>query len=44
MTIVTQFLNSHEDIKIFDEIDLIQVGRGGSVIGTLQAFLVDRGG
>jgi hypothetical protein len=44
MTIVTQFLNHHEDIKIFDEIDLIQVGRfGGSVMTTLQAFLVDRG-
>jgi hypothetical protein len=44
MTIVTQFLNRHEDIKIFDEIDLIQVGRFGEpVIGTLRAFLVDRG-
>ena len=43
MTIVTQFLNCHEDIKIFDEIDLIQVGRSVSVIGTLHAFLVDRG-
>jgi hypothetical protein len=44
MTIVTQFLNHHDDIKVFDEIDLIQVGRHGeSVIGTLQAFLVDRG-
>ncbi len=44
MTIVTQFLNHHADIEIFDEIDLIQVGRyGESVIGTLQAFLVDRG-
>ena len=29
MTIVTQFLNHHEDIKIFDEIDLIQVESGG---------------
>jgi hypothetical protein len=44
MTIVTQVLNCHDDIKIFDEIDLIQVGRfGASVIGTLQAFLADRG-
>lgn len=44
MTLVTQFLNHHEDIKIFDEIDLIQVGKfGQSVIGTLQAFLLDRG-
>lgn len=44
ITIVTQFLNDHEDIKIFDEIDLIQVGRyGDSVIGTLQAFLLERG-
>lgn len=45
MTIVTQFLNHHEDIKIFDEIDLIQVGRlDESVIGTLAAFLLERGG
>lgn len=44
MTIVTQFLNHHDDIKIFDEIDLIQVTRfGGSVMGTLHAFLLDRG-
>src|SRR5262245_5294933 len=44
MTIVTQFLNHHDDIKIFDEIDLIQVGRhGASAVGTLQAFLVERG-
>ncbi|OBG78986.1 hypothetical protein A9X03_23720 [Mycobacterium sp. E1715] len=44
ITIVTQFLNDHEDIKIFDEIDLIQVGRyGDSMIGTLQAFLLERG-
>lgn len=43
-TIVTQFLNHHEDIRIFDEIDLIQAGRyGESVMGTLHAFLVDRG-
>lgn len=41
---VTQFLNHHEDIKIFDEIDLIQVGRfGRSVVGTLHAFLAERG-
>jgi hypothetical protein len=44
LTIVTQFLNHHEDIKIFDEIDLIQINRsGGSVVGTLAAFLLDRG-
>jgi hypothetical protein len=44
LTLVTQFLNYHEDIRIFDEIDLIQVGKfGQSVIGTLQAFLLDRG-
>lgn len=44
MTIVAQFLNHHDDIKLFDEIDLIQVGRyGESVIGTLHAFLVERG-
>ncbi len=43
-TIVTQYLNSHDNITIFDEIDLIQVSRSGSsVVGTLQAFLVDRG-
>ncbi|MHA7652225.1 sulfotransferase family protein [Mycobacterium sp. ML4] len=43
-TIVTQYLNSHDDITIFDEIDLIQVSRSGSsVVGTLQAFLIDRG-
>lgn len=44
LTIVTQFLNQHEDIKIFDEIDLIQIDRSGeSVVGTLAAFLLDRG-
>jgi Sulfotransferase family len=44
LTIVTQFLNHHEDIKIFDEIDLVQIGRSsGSVVGTLAAFLLDRG-
>lgn len=44
MTIVTQFLNHHDDVKIFDEIDLIQVARfGEAVMGTLQAFLVHRG-
>lgn len=42
MTIVTQFLNSHEDIKIFDEINLTQFNRG-SVTGTLGAFLLERG-
>ncbi|WP_131829094.1 sulfotransferase family protein [Mycobacterium numidiamassiliense] len=42
MTIVTQFLNHHHDIKIFDEIDLIQVNRG-PVSGTLAAFLLERG-
>lgn len=42
MTIVTQFLNHHDDIKIFDEIDLIQVNRG-PVSGTLAAFLLERG-
>ena len=42
-TIVTQFLNHHGDIKIFDEIDLIQVGDfGETVVGKLQAFLQDR--
>lgn len=41
---VTQFLNRHHDIKVFDEIDLIQVGRfGGAVVGTLHAFLAERG-
>ena len=44
MTIVTQFLNHHEDVKIFDEIDLIQAAQfGESVIGTLGAFLLERG-
>ncbi len=44
LTIVTQFLNRHEDIKIFDEIDLEQVNRcDGSVVGTLAAFLLERG-
>jgi hypothetical protein len=44
LTIVTQFLNHHEDIKIFDEIDLIQIDRPGElVVGTLAAFLLDRG-
>jgi len=42
MTIVTQFLNHHDDIKIFDEIDLIQINRG-PVSGTLAAFLHERG-
>ncbi|CDO86035.1 hypothetical protein AWC29_28770 [Mycobacterium triplex] len=43
MTIVTQFLNHHEDIKIFDEIDLIEIDRsGGPVVGTLAAFLLER--
>jgi hypothetical protein len=43
LTIVTQFLNHHEDIKVFDEIDLIQVNQsGGSVVGTLAAFLLER--
>lgn len=44
LTIVTQFLNHHEDIKIFDEIDLDQINRSGeSVVGTLAAFLLERG-
>jgi hypothetical protein len=44
LTIVTQFLNRHEDIKIFDEIDLVQVYRSGaSVVGTLAAFLLEQG-
>lgn len=44
MTIVTQLLNHHDDIKVFDEIDLMQVGRfGESAIGTLNAFLLERG-
>lgn len=43
-TIVAQYLNSHERIRIFDEIELMQVGRcGSSVLGTLRAFLTDRG-
>lgn len=42
MTIVTQFLNHQDDIKVFDEIDLLQVDRG-PVVGTLAAFLLERG-
>ncbi|CQD02521.1 Sulfotransferase domain protein [Mycobacterium lentiflavum] len=43
LTIVTQFLNDHEDIKIFDEIDLIEVDRSaGPIVGTLAAFLLER--
>jgi hypothetical protein len=43
LTIVTQFLNHHEDIKVFDEIDLIQINRSnGLVAGTLAAFLLER--
>lgn len=43
-TIVTQCLNSRQDIKLFDEIDLLQISRRGpSVVGTLRAFLTDRG-
>jgi hypothetical protein len=42
LTIVTQFLNHHEEVKIFDEIDLIQINRSdGSVTGTLAAFLLE---
>lgn len=41
---VAQVLNHHDDIKIFDEIDLVQVGRfGAPVVGTLHAFLAERG-
>jgi hypothetical protein len=44
LTIVTQFLNHHEDIKIFDEIDLVAAERSrGMVAGTLGAFLLERG-
>ncbi|BBX64164.1 hypothetical protein MSAS_33380 [Mycobacterium saskatchewanense] len=44
MTIVTQYLNRHHDIEVFDEIDLIQVVRsGGRVMSTLQPFLIERG-
>lgn len=43
-TIVTQYLNSHRDVQLFDEIDLLQVSRrGSSVVGTLRSFLTDRG-
>ncbi|ORB70451.1 hypothetical protein BST44_23480 [Mycobacterium scrofulaceum] len=44
MTMVTQFLNHHADIVVFDEIDLLSAGRyGDSAIGTLRAFLLERG-
>lgn len=43
LTIVTQFLNHHGDIKIFDEIEVVQVDRSsGPVVGTLAAFLLER--
>lgn len=43
-TIVTQFLNCHDQIKLFDEIDPIGAVRsGGPVTGGLEAFLRDRG-
>ncbi|OBI14234.1 hypothetical protein A5714_14095 [Mycobacterium sp. E2462] len=44
LTIVTQFLNRHRDVVIFDEIDLLQIDRfGGRPLGTLHAFLAERG-
>lgn len=43
LTIVTQFLNHHDDIKIFDEIDLIEIARSPTPLrGTLAAFLYER--
>ncbi len=44
-TIVTQALNAHDQIKIFDEVSLIDVlDFGGMVVGKLLAFLTERGG
>ncbi len=44
LTIVTQFLNHHGDVKVFDEIDLLEISRsGGPAVGTLAAFLLERG-
>jgi len=43
-TIVTQVLNTHDQIKIFDEVSLIDVlDFGGMVVGKLQQFLIERG-
>jgi hypothetical protein len=43
-TIITQALNTHEEIKIFDEVSLIDVLEfGGSIVGKLRAFLMERG-
>lgn len=43
-TIVAQTLNTHPQIKIFDEIGLIDVADFGAlIIGKLMAFLVERG-
>jgi len=44
-TIVTQALNAHDQIKIFDEVGLIDMlDLGGVVVGKLRAFLIERGG
>jgi hypothetical protein len=43
-TIVTQTLNTNEQIKLFDEVSLIDVLEfGASVVGKLRAFLMERG-
>jgi len=43
-TIVTQALNAHDEIKIFDEVSLVDVIEfGGLVVGKLHAFLIERG-
>jgi len=43
-TIVTQTLNAHDQIKIFDEVSLIDVLEfGPSIVGKLRAFLIERG-
>jgi hypothetical protein len=43
-TIVTQALNAHDQIKIFDEVSLIDVLEfGGQVVGKLRAFLEEQG-
>ena len=44
-TIVTQTLNTHPKIKIFDEVSLIDaLDHGEAIVGKVRAFLMQRGG
>ena len=44
-TIVTQTLNTHPQIKIFDEVSLIDaLDHGEAIVGKVRAFLMERGG